>query len=65
MNLYEMFIELLHSVFTRIKLFIVYYIDGRIKQEKQIFVLYFFRKSFGSNCFKYFSQGVVCLLHLV
>ena len=41
-NLHEMFIELLHSVFTRIISFIVDYIDGRIKQEKQIFVLYFF-----------------------
>ena len=39
-----MFIELLHSVFTTIKSFIVYYIDVRIKQEKQIFVLYFFQK---------------------
>ena len=29
----------------RIKSFIVYYIDGRIKQEKQIFVLYFFQNN--------------------
>ena len=34
-NLDEMFIKLLHIVFTRMKSFIVYYIDGRISKRSK------------------------------